>query len=219
MQKRFVKDYLGKKIHHLTILKDNGIKKECRRVLVQCDCDNKTIKEINFSSLFQKVPTKSCGCVKAKNIINSNLSHGMSYTREHKCWAHMKARCYDKNDIRYYCYGAKGLKVCPEWLHSFEQFMIDMGPLPSPKHSVERIDNDKDYTPSNCKWATYTEQANNKTNNRKLTCQGRSQTLSQWSKETGIHRNTIARRIDVSGWSVDTALSTLPPALRREKDR
>jgi len=207
---RKVEDYIGKKIHHLTILKDLGTRSaHCYRVvLVQCDCEKQTVKEVKFSCLFRNPPTKSCGCVKMKNVISSNLSHGMSYTKEHKCWAHMKARCYDKNDNRYPRYGGRGITVCDRWRDSFEAFIEDMGLLPSPKHSVDRIDTDGNYEPTNCKWSTHKEQANNASYNRKITFEGRTQTLAQWSDELGIGRSTITARVDMYGWSLDRALTT-----------
>jgi hypothetical protein len=209
---RRVEDYIGKKIHHLTILEDLGTRGPnfARRVLVQCDCEKQTIKEINFGCLFGKQQTKSCGCVKMKNILNSNLSHGMSYTKEHKCWAHMKARCYDINDNRYYRYGGRGITVCDRWKNSFESFIEDMGMSPSPKHSVDRIDIDKNYERSNCRWATAKEQANNASSNRMITYEGKTQTLAQWSDETGIKRTTISMRIDSYGWTIEEALSVSP---------
>lgn len=205
---RKVVDYIGKKIHRLTILEDRGVRKEKPYVLVHCDCDNKTVKEVAFATLFQKIPTKSCGCIKLKNILNSKFKHGLSYSKEHKCWAHMKARCYDKNDIRYPHYGGRGIQVCDPWKNSFEQFLLDMGSAPSLKHSVNRKNIDADYDPSNCNWATPKEQANNTSKSRWITFRGRTQTLAQWADELQIASGTIAARIDMSGWSVEKAFST-----------
>lgn len=207
---RKVEDYIGKKIHHLTILKDLGTRGPnfARWVLVQCDCKDQTVKEVKFACLFRNPPTKSCGCVKMKNIINSGLTHGMSYTREHSIWRRMKARCYNTNNNRYYRYGGRGIKVCDRWINSFGNFFHDMGPVPSRKHSLDRINVDEDYHPDNCRWASYKEQANNATSNRMITYNGRTQTLAQWSDETGIGRTTISARISKYGWSVDKALTS-----------
>jgi hypothetical protein len=205
---RKIEDYIGKKIHHLTILEDLGVEKERRKILVQCDCERKTVKTIYFSSLFKNPPTKSCGCVKMRNVINSGLTHGMSYTREHKCWAKMKSRCYDKNNNRYDRYGGRGIIVCDSWKNSFEKFIEDMGASPSPKHTIDRVNTDGNYEPANCRWATPKEQANNASYNRIIKFGGRAQTLTQWAEELCIGRTTIAARIDQYGWSVERALTT-----------
>lgn len=95
--------------------------------------------------------------------------HGMWKSKEYNSWDHMKRRCLNPNDPKYYRYGARGITVCARWLgdNGFQNFFNDMGFAPSPSHSIDRIDNDGNYEPANCKWSTPKEQANNTSRNRK----------------------------------------------------
>jgi hypothetical protein len=125
----------------------------------------------------------------------------------------MRRRCYDPNRRQFGNYGGRGIKVCDQWRNSFETFLKDMGRKPSPKHSLDRIDPNGDYEPSNCKWATPHEQANNKTSNRWIDAFGKRMTLGQWSKETGVPDRTISIRIRHLGWAPERAV--MEPVARR----
>lgn len=128
-----------------------------------CDCGNKTI--VSTGNL-KNGTTKSCGCYQreyqAKRGRKNFYKHGLSNHPLYPTWSTMKSRCYNKNNISYKNYGARGIKVCDRWLNSFENFLKDMGEKPSDKHSLDRIDINGDYEPSNCRWATPEEQAINK---------------------------------------------------------
>lgn len=117
----------------------------------------------------------------------------------------MKRRCLNKNDRRYSDYGGRGILVCEQWVHSFENFLDDMGRCPSPKHSLGRIDNNGNYEPSNCRWETIKQQANNKRTSRFVEFEGRKQTVQQWGEELGIRPGIIWRRLN-RGWTVKQAL-------------
>jgi hypothetical protein len=104
-------------------------------------------------------------------------------------------------------YGGRGITVCDKWLNSFVDFLSDVGYAPSPKHSLDRISNDGNYEPENVRWATNSEQVKNSRKARLITFDGRTMNIGDWSKETGINRQTIQMRLDNYGWSIHNALS------------
>lgn len=129
-----------------------------------CDCGKETI--VRTGSL-ESGNTKSCGCLMMERILEAVSTHGMAYTKEYRCWQSIRDRCYNKSFANYKHYGGRGIKVCDRWLESFENFYEDMGDKPSKKHSIDRINNDGNYHPDNCRWATDYEQAINKRGNKK----------------------------------------------------
>lgn len=120
--------------------------------------------------------------------------HGMSKLPEYKGWQAMKRRCDNPADQKYARYGGRGITVCERW-QRFVNFYADMGPRPSPNHSIDRIDNDGHYEPGNCRWATQSEQMLNTSRNVWLEYDGRRQTITQWAIEFGIALNTLKGRI------------------------
>jgi hypothetical protein len=130
----------------------------------------------------------------------------MSGTPEYLVWCAMRRRCDNPKVDRYAQYGGRGIKVCDRW-HKFENFIADMGKRPSPKHSIERRNNDGDYEPSNCYWATVEEQVYNKQNTLFLEYGGLKLTVPQAAKLAGIERGTLMGRLQ-NGWSVAKAIET-----------
>lgn len=133
----------------------------------------------------------------------SRHKHKMVGTRIYKSWSMMKNRCSNKNNPYYKNYGGRGIKVCDEWLN-FINFYADMGERPKGK-SLDRIDNNKGYCKSNCKWATREEQMNNMRRNHLITYNGRTQNVSQWAKEFNIKNSVVFGRLKI-GWSIEKAL-------------
>lgn len=204
------KDIAGIKFGLLTVVEYVGIMTDKRaHWKCRCDCGNESI--VNGSKL-RSGHTKSCGCIGIKVVVARCTKHGMSDTPEQITWSRMKQRCANPNATNYERYGGRGIYVCDRWLHSFESFYADMGPKPSPKYTLGRIDNGKGYEPSNCRWETHTQQGRNKRNNHLITALGRTFPISQWSEETGIQEGTIWHRLK-NGWtqeaSVTTPVSTL----------
>lgn len=133
------------------------------------------------------------------------------FRSEYNSWRSMKRRCFNENEVSYRYVGGRGLSMCNRWL-SFANFLADMGPKPGDGYSIERIDNAKGYEPSNCKWATPLEQAQNTCKVRWLTCFGVTLSVSEWSRRCRIPASTILCRLDSFGWSVEKAL-TIPPVM------
>lgn len=175
------------------------------RYACQCDCGHALI--VRGVSL-QSGATTSCGCFHREKVGAANRTHGMSgATPEYRAWAHMLRRCYTPTTREYRHYGGRGIKVCDRWRESFENFYADMGPRPTADHSIDRIDNDGDYEPKNCRWTTAGVQARNTRKNVNLTFNGKTQTISEWTRELGFERETLRYRI-AKGWPVDLALTT-----------
>lgn len=170
-----------------------------------CKCDCGSAATVLANNLV-KGNTTSCGCKSSRVTLKDRVTtHGMTGSPAYKSWQAMKDRCYRESHIEYKRYGAVGIQVCKRWRNSFENFLQDMGERPDGM-SLERKDSSKNYSPSNCKWADAYEQANNRSNNRLITCNGVTQTLAQWSRQIDIGATTISLRIK-RGWSVEQALN------------
>ncbi len=138
------------------------------------------------------------------------LKHGHAFrgglTPEYRSWKRIIVRCENKNTKDFPDYGGRGIKVCDRWRHSFENFLADMGLKPSPRHSIDRIDNNGHYQPDNCRWATPKEQSRNARRNHLVTFQGQTLCVSELAEKTGIRYHTLRSRIRL-GWTVERAIS------------
>jgi len=134
------------------------------------------------------------------------ITHGMYRTPEYVAWNNMKDRCFNSNHKRYSDWGGRGITVCDRWLN-FENFIADMGSRPAPKHSIDRIDNNGNYCPDNCRWATKAEQDNNRRSNRFITIDDDTLTIAQWENKMGFNKNVIQNRLNM-GWSEYDAVMT-----------
>lgn len=159
-----------------------------RKWLFACDCGNK-FEANGYYARSGKIA--SCPSCSAERIRIASVKHGLTNTPEFEVWTGMHTRCYNANSKDFKDYGLRGIAICERWRLSFEDFLSDMGSRPSPLHSIDRKDNDGDYEPNNCYWATQKEQANNKRNNVNLEINGVTQTLSQWANLKGVNVATV----------------------------
>ena len=133
--------------------------------------------------------------------------HGLEGTAEYWIYRKILARCYNKNHSHYERYGGRGITVCDKWLSSVNSFVNDMGKRPAKGYEIERINNDKGYSPDNCRWATRQEQMNNTASNRFITYDGKKQTIAQWARELNVNYRVLYARIR-RGWDVKKSIET-----------
>lgn len=197
---------IGNKYGRLTVLSENGKKGKNILWLCKCDCGNE-INAISYN--LKNGHTKSCGCLRNEVRAKKHSIHNESKSRLYRIWRHIKSRCLNPNVHHYKYYGERGIKICDEWKNSFmafKEWSILNGY--NDKLSIDRIDVNGDYEPSNCRWCDAKAQANNRTNNHKIEYRGEIKTLSEWSDILGIKEITLLKRINDYGWSVERAFKT-----------
>jgi hypothetical protein len=205
-------DHIGKKFGKLTAtdLFEKRILNNGKKALFwKCLCDCGGVSYVRRAMLMNG-NTKSCGCGRAENAAKLFTTHGHSKNNKESptyySWHNMIKRCTMPSCIQYKDYGGRGISICEEWL-SFESFLADMGERPKGK-TLDRINMNGNYDPTNCKWSTVAEQNINKRSNRVLTLNGKSMCVSEWARFLGVNEATIRCRIDRYGWSIERALTT-----------
>ena len=179
---------LGQRFGRLLVIEESPTIKG--RAMWKCKCDCGNIKVVSRVCLVDG--TKSCGCLLKDTLYKSRITHGRTRTVEYYAWVNMRTRCYNPqcaDDIKNYL--RKGIIVCERWLNSFENFYEDMGERPSNKHSIDRINNDGIYEPSNCRWATISQQAKNKGCNRWFEYENKRMILQEWANYFGISQASL----------------------------
>lgn len=152
-------------------------------------------------------------------MANMNRTHGMSKTKLYQVWAQMIARCVNPKTPCFNNYGGRGVKVCDRWLHSFEAFFNDMGPQPGPHHEIDRHpDNNGNYEPGNCRWATKTENLRNRRSSHVIEFNQESHCISEWAEILGLSAKVILARLRL-GWTAERALSTPVRVQRKRQER
>jgi hypothetical protein len=213
-----LKNLVGQRFGRLVVLERAGSTKHKKALWrCKCDCGNETIV---CGSTMLKGETKSCGCITKENAIllgEKNIKHGQRNAIIYHIWRGIKSRCFNKNDPCYEFYGKKGITVCEKWRNSFQAFYdwalangYKEETLLSGKSklSIDRIDNNGNYCPENCRWATYKEQARNRTNNLWVTYKNETLTLAEWCEKLKLPYDRTQRRL-YKGMSFEKAIQNV----------
>jgi hypothetical protein len=197
---------IGKRFGSLTVQARASSNRDGKaRFTCLCDCGRASVV---YGRCLVTGHTRSCGCARAAATAALFTTHGMKRSVEYRTWGHIKTRCLNARNPAFPRYGGRGIAVCERWASSFPAFYEDMGPRPSPKHSIDRIDPNGNYEPGNCRWALPGQQNSNRSSVRIVEYQGRRDTIAGWSRQTGIPYLRLRRRI-VAGWTPERALTTL----------
>ena len=193
---------IGQKYERLAVVSFAGKSKSSHLLwLCRCDCGNERIVE---GGNLRRGNTKSCGCLKLQIMTERFTTHGGRGTLGYTSYIDAKRRCTNPNTKNFHHYGGRGIKFL---FNGFEEFFADVGPRPGKEYSLDRINNEGNYEPGNCRWATIKIQSRNKRTNRNLTYQNETLCLKSWAERLGLNHKTISKRLDY-GWSVEKALST-----------
>ena len=199
MYKKTVFVNAGDRYGNLTIVKEVEPIKRVRRFLCKCDCGNEVVVRMCHLRA-AKHPTVSCGCYNKTKLLTNGFKHGYASDKKpqerlYRIWNHMKERCCNPNADNYRLYGGRGIKVCEEWSHdylAFRTWAIENG-----FHeglTIDRINSDGNYEPSNCRWATRREQQNNLRTNVNIKYDGEVHSIAEWARITGIQEGTLRSR-------------------------
>lgn len=198
-------DLTGKKFGELTVIERAANNNNKTMWLCQCSCGN---KKIVWGESIKKGSVVSCGCIGKKHRLESRTTHGMSHTKLDNMYYNMKMRCYNKNDDFYKDYGARGIKICDEWLNDrtkFFEWAKNNGY--SKSLTIDRINVNGNYEPSNCRFVNAKQQARNRRSNHILEYNGESHTIVEWSEILNVPYSRLMTRIN-RGWSIEKALTT-----------
>jgi hypothetical protein len=191
-------DIIGLRFGRLLVVGEAKRDKSSKKLLCLCDCGEQCV--VRRPNLLYG-GSRSCGCLRAEISGARTRTHGMSKTAIYKVWCGMIERCENPLSTGYHKYGARGVRVCERW-KSFDLFYKDMGPRPTRKHSIDRVDNNGPYAPDNCRWATAEEQQSNTRKSVRVAVNGCLITAAEAERVFGINRNRIYSRIR-SGRSID----------------
>ncbi len=199
-------DITGQRFENLIAVKKVGKKKNGNSVwLFVCDCGG-SVETESYSVKTGKVRScKTCGAIRSRT---ASITHGMTNSSEYRIWTGMKTRCFNQNSRAFKDYGGRGVTMCESWACSFDAFLADMGPRPSDMHSIDRVDVNGNYDPSNCRWATKEDQANNKRTNRIVESSAGKKTVAEAAREAGLTYGCLHHRLKSESAETATARKT-----------
>jgi hypothetical protein len=192
-EQRKLIDLTGKKFGRLIVQGRSSAPSRSKQAMWICLCDCGKTKIIVSQSIRSGHST-SCGCLHDEMRLTVPYKHGLGKTREYHVWKGMIKRCTDVTHKGYRHYGGRGITVCERWLNSVENFYADMGPRPA-RTTLDRIENDGNYEPGNCRWASHLTQGANKRNSRFVTAFGETHIISEWARRLGSNHPHIANLI------------------------
>lgn len=196
-------DFIGKKFGRLTVVEYVG-KDKNKKSMFLCECDCGKSKVVKRNNLVTGT-TKSCGCIKVELLKNKSKKYSKNtHEKLYNTWTGMKQRCYNSNAERYPIYGARGIEICDEWKNSFVDFAewaLSNGYQEG--LSIDRIDPNGNYEPSNCRWATIDEQSNNKRSSIKLVVDNQKMTVAELSKKLGVPYSTMYSRVKAGKYATN----------------
>lgn len=196
-------DRTGHIYGRLLVLKD--IARQGKAVVWECRCACGKLHRVTGNNLSSK-QTKSCGCLKRDKALKHGHSADYIMSKTYVAWTAMRQRCNNPKHTAYKYYGGRGISICKRW-RKFENFLADMGEVPK-HHTLDRVDNSKGYTKSNCRWATRKTQSSNIRSNRRLTYKRQTKTMAEWSEVLNIPYYTLSYRLNRRKWSVEEAFTT-----------
>lgn len=205
---RCFQDLTGERFNRLIVLRYERKASNGKNSMWRCRCECGTESVVCGTELTSG-RRKSCGCYLREVRGQSTITHGRTRTPEYIVWLQMKARCLNAKSNAYKNYGGRGIAICDEWLGSkgFINFLNHVGFRPSPQHTLDRIDNDKGYTPGNVRWATQTEQVRNRRNTLRIEYKGEMKPLGEWAEIFGIPYKALHARLYRYNWGLDRALT------------
>ena len=198
-------DITGKMFGRLKALSFEYVKNKNSYWKCICECGKVVI--VSYANLMRGT-TKSCGCLNKELILKRNLIHGKTNTRLYRIWENMRTRCYNSKTINFHLYGGREIKVCEEWKNDFLAFYNwSMNNGYKKGLSIDRIDNDGNYEPKNCRWATEKQQSRNTRTNRLIKIKGEIHCFSEWVEKLKLTQSALRYRIN-KNWSEERILNT-----------
>lgn len=189
-----LQNLIGQKFNRLTVIsRAENTKSGMTCWLCQCDCGK---QKIVAGKHLKSGRIKSCGCYNHDSLVKRNTTHGLTNTRLFRIWGNMKDRCYNPNKSNYPYYGGRGIQICQEWLDNFENFYVwAINNGYQRNLSIDRINGNGNYEPSNCRWVTQKEQNNNRRDNKLITFKNETHTIPEWAEKLKINKHSLSTAI------------------------